>query len=158
MQSRAVHLKMVHSMSTESFLMALQRLIGRRGVPSNIYSDNGSNFAGASDELQRWLSRVDQSELHKRLTSKAIQWHFNPPYASHRGGIWERMIRTNSATISGVYRSPGATIEEDEQLIRALDVLAQSQQKLVIAGDFNLPCIQWTCSEGAPEEVFPGWI
>ncbi|VDP36771.1 unnamed protein product [Echinostoma caproni] len=76
-------------------------------------------------------------------------------------GAISLLSRTNSATIAGVYRSPGANIEEDEQLIRALDVLAQSQQKLVIAGDFNLPGLQWTtetCSESAPEEMFLEWI
>src|SRR5207237_1448031 len=46
---RAVHLELVTSLSTEEFILALIRFIGRRGRPSVIHSDNGTNFAGASN-------------------------------------------------------------------------------------------------------------
>ena len=41
---RAVNFELVTSLSTAAFLMALQRHIGRRGRPSVVYSDNGTNF------------------------------------------------------------------------------------------------------------------
>lgn len=49
---RAVHLELVMTLSTEGFLEALRRLIARRERPSVIY-DNGKNFIGASNLLQK---------------------------------------------------------------------------------------------------------
>ncbi|GFY16085.1 integrase catalytic domain-containing protein [Trichonephila clavipes] len=44
---RGIHLQLLTSISTESFLLGLRRFIARRGQPSVIYSDNGTNFKGA---------------------------------------------------------------------------------------------------------------
>ncbi|UYV67961.1 hypothetical protein LAZ67_5002637 [Cordylochernes scorpioides] len=41
---RAIHLEMVSNLETDSFILALSRFIGRRGRPSTIYSDNGTNL------------------------------------------------------------------------------------------------------------------
>ena len=44
--SRAIHLKVLDSMDTNSFINALERFISRRGHPQAICCDNGSNFMG----------------------------------------------------------------------------------------------------------------
>ncbi|GBM93331.1 hypothetical protein AVEN_217333-1 [Araneus ventricosus] len=41
---RAVHIELVTSLSTDSFILALRRFISRRGRPATIYSDNGTNL------------------------------------------------------------------------------------------------------------------
>ena len=94
LQTRAVHIEMAYSLNTDSFVMALLRFIGRRGKPSEIYSDNGSNFVGAISELRKYVRQWDQQRISNELSAKQIQWHFNPPSSSHRGGVWERMIRS----------------------------------------------------------------
>ncbi|CAH8548192.1 unnamed protein product [Schistosoma haematobium] len=94
LQTRAVHIEMTHSLNTDSFIMALLRFIGRRGKPAEIYSDNGSNFVGAVSELKRFVQQLNQQRIDKELSARQIQWHFNPPSSSHRGGVWERMIRS----------------------------------------------------------------
>jgi len=38
--TRAVRLELCTDMTTAKFLMALQRFIGRRGLPRTVYSDN----------------------------------------------------------------------------------------------------------------------
>lgn len=40
----AVHIEVLTSMESDSFLMALRRFIGRRGQPAELYSDQGTNF------------------------------------------------------------------------------------------------------------------
>ena len=55
--SEAVHLEAVSSLTTDAMVAALRRFIGRRGIPSQIVSDNATNFVGA---------RRDLNELEKR--------------------------------------------------------------------------------------------
>lgn len=50
--TRGVHLKVAHSLSTDSFIMSLRRFTTRRGKPTVIHSDNGTNFVGMNREIQ----------------------------------------------------------------------------------------------------------
>jgi transposase InsO family protein len=49
--TKAIHLEVVTSMTTDAFLAALRRFVARRGRPKIIWSDNGTNFQGAANEL-----------------------------------------------------------------------------------------------------------
>ncbi|GFV70271.1 integrase catalytic domain-containing protein [Trichonephila clavipes] len=49
---RAVHLDLVSSLSTESFIQALRRFWARRGRGSTLYNDNGTNFVGAANAVK----------------------------------------------------------------------------------------------------------
>ncbi|GBN73774.1 hypothetical protein AVEN_244543-1 [Araneus ventricosus] len=48
---KAVHLEHMSGVSTEAFLMALRRFVGRRGRCSTI-CDDGTNFVGAANILR----------------------------------------------------------------------------------------------------------
>ena len=91
---RAVHIEIAHTLETDSFINALQRFISRRGCPETIRSDNGTNFVGAQREITSALKEWDNEKISKFLLHRNISWKFNPPTASHMGGIWERQIRT----------------------------------------------------------------
>ncbi|XP_055634192.1 uncharacterized protein LOC129774475 [Toxorhynchites rutilus septentrionalis] len=90
---RAVHLDVVHTLTTQACLMAIRRFICKRGVPDEIFSDNGTNFKGASKELILWMKRVNY-ECADSVVNSSIKWNFNPPGTPHMGGIWERMVRS----------------------------------------------------------------
>jgi hypothetical protein len=47
MSTRAIHLELAGSLSTDSCIMAIRRFISRRNQPLELYSDNGTNFKGA---------------------------------------------------------------------------------------------------------------
>ena len=49
--TRAVHIEVVLSFDTSSCVMGVERFIARRGTPTTIMSDNGTNFVGAQKEL-----------------------------------------------------------------------------------------------------------
>jgi len=91
---RAVHIEVVLSMDTESFINALRRFIARRGRPEEIRSDNGGNFVKGERELREAVQQWNQGQIHEYLLQHNIKWIFNPPAASHHGGVWERCIRT----------------------------------------------------------------
>lgn len=92
--TRAVHIEVAYSLETDSFINALERFVARRGQPAEITSDNGTNFVGAQRELAAALSAWNQSQIHEHLLQQGIRWKFNPPAASHMGGVWERQIRS----------------------------------------------------------------
>jgi transposase InsO family protein len=92
--TRAVHLEIAHSLSTDSFIMALRRFTGRRGFPKEIWSDNGKNFVGADRELKQALAEFDQAKLQAECSSRGIKWNFIPPRTPHMGGSWERMVKS----------------------------------------------------------------
>ena len=86
---RAVHLELTMSLSTLDFLDTLRRFISRRGRPSFIYSDNGTNFVGAANLLRD----INWDKIIKYCSVEKINWIFNPPSAPWWGGWWERLIR-----------------------------------------------------------------
>lgn len=53
--TRALHLELVSDLSTTQFMKAFKRFIGRRGIPREMYSDNGTNFIGAAREIRENL-------------------------------------------------------------------------------------------------------
>ena len=52
MSVKAVHIELVSELTTEAFLASLRRFIARRGKPRVVWSDHGTNFVGASQELK----------------------------------------------------------------------------------------------------------
>ncbi|GFQ98176.1 integrase catalytic domain-containing protein [Trichonephila clavata] len=93
MCTKAVHLELVSSLSAAAFLSALRRFVSRRGYPSDIYSDNGTNFVGASAYLKDLFKLLHNSNVQDYSSSKNIQWHFIPPYAPNFGGVWEASVK-----------------------------------------------------------------
>jgi len=53
-------------------------------------SDNGTNFVGGCRELREAVQAWNKSKLQEFMRQKEIRWKFNPPAASHMGGVRER--------------------------------------------------------------------
>ena len=110
---RAVHIEISHSLSTDSFLGAFYRFVALCGAPKELYSDNGTNFVGAQEDIHNSLARWDQNRIHDNLLKRETNWHFNPPNASHTGGSWERMIRSVCSILRQLL---GEQLVDDETL------------------------------------------
>ncbi len=116
---RAVRLELLSDLSTDAFLMALMRA-GSHGVnPHTVLSDNGGNFDGANQLLRTLWNSMPQEELEKRKPE--IKWRFNPPYASHYGGVFERLIGAAKAALH--HALPAHTLLSLEQLQTAFAIV-----------------------------------
>ena len=72
--SRAFHIEVIHSMTTDSFIMCLRRFIGRRGYVRMIRTNNGTNFVGASAELIESFQEIDHVKIGEFLQQNGGEW------------------------------------------------------------------------------------
>ncbi len=125
--SRAIHLKTLNTMTTDSFLNTLRRFISRRGKVRQLRSDQGSNFVGAKNELADALKEIDRTPVREYLTAQDCDWiefNFNVPHASHMGGVWERQIQTTRSVLSSLLLDHGTHL--DDEALRTLMTEAES--------------------------------
>lgn len=90
--SRATHIEIIHHMTSESCLMALESLITHRGPPKRIITDRGSNFIGTSNILEEMKNKWNSKLLSDGLITESIEWEFSPSKASSMNGSVERII------------------------------------------------------------------
>jgi hypothetical protein len=107
--TRAIHLELSSSLEADDFIMTLRCFIGRRGAPKEMFSDNGTNFRGAENELRDALSSLNQEKVQEFLLQQAVDWHFIPPNAPHFGGAWERLVRSVKAALKAVLKEQFVT-------------------------------------------------
>ena len=69
-----------------------------------MYSDNGTNFTGASKELKEVVSHLDHQKVNDFATALNIVWKFNPPSAPHMGGAWERLVRSVKEILTAIMK------------------------------------------------------
>ena len=110
--TRAVHLEMAFGLDTDSFLNAFYRMTSRRGLPEEMYSDNGTNLKAADKELKSLLSQLDPERIKESVANKGIVWHFNPPLAPHFGGVHESMVKSAKRAINAILGNADITDEE----------------------------------------------
>ncbi|XP_058881751.1 uncharacterized protein LOC131737334 [Acipenser ruthenus] len=107
MSVRAVHIELIESMDTSSFINALRRFFALRGPAKQIRSDCGTNFIGACKELKILLADTNKPSVRKYLGEEGCTWIFNPPHSSHMGGAWERMIGISRRILDSMLQQIG---------------------------------------------------
>ncbi|XP_021966495.1 uncharacterized protein LOC110861676 [Folsomia candida] len=114
--TRAIHLEVATSLSTDMFIAAFRRFISRRGLPTDMYSDNGTNFIGANREMKEMVQLVNSSSHNQQvadnLSRDGIRWHWNPPAAPHFGGNWEIGVKSCKFHLKRIMGSHRLTFEE----------------------------------------------
>ncbi|XP_064486113.1 uncharacterized protein LOC135398658 [Ornithodoros turicata] len=109
MSIRAVHIEVIETMDTSSFINALRRFFAVRGPAKHLRSDRGTNFIGACHQLHVPTPDTDPSAIRNYLSEQRCPWVFNPPHASHMGGAWERMIGSAGRILDSMLLDHGST-------------------------------------------------
>ncbi|XP_030580177.1 uncharacterized protein LOC115776592 [Archocentrus centrarchus] len=141
MATRAVHIELIESMSTDSFINALRRFFAIRGPCKLLRSDRGTNFVGACKELS--ISTQD-SAVKTYLQNKGCTWVFNPPHSSHMGGSWERLIGVARRILDAMLLQTGQTRLTHEVLSTLMaEVMAimNSRPLVPVSTDPDMPTV-----------------
>ena len=128
--TRAIHADLAPDMRTETFLNVLKRFISRRGCPSDMHSDNGTNFEGASNTLKDFkeiAAVVGSSEVKNEMSSLGINWHFNPPIAPHMGGVWEIGVKLIKTHLKRILSSESYSFEEFYTILTQVEACVNSR-------------------------------
>jgi hypothetical protein len=130
---KAVHLEYVSDLSTDAFLASLQRFVARRGLPKDIYTDCGTNFIGASNQLREL---VNVSGCKDHLISRfQCTWHFNPPGAPHFGGLWEAAVRSAKRLMTRIMGEHTFSVEELNTMLCRIEAILNSRPLVPLSSD-----------------------
>ena len=127
MSTKAIHLELVSSLTSEAFIAALKCFIARRGLISHLYSNNGSNSVGAKRKLKLFFkSKEFVRQVHNYAANMQFQWHFIPPNSPHFGGLWEAGVKTLKYHWKRIVDKALLTFEEFSTLITQVEACLNS--------------------------------
>ena len=91
-------MKITFGLEAAAFFNGFYRMVNKRAVPMEVIRDNG---VAASKELEELVSDMDEGKNQRsNITSlQKIKWHFNPPFASHFGGVFEITIKSTKRAL-----------------------------------------------------------
>ena len=121
---------------SDSFLLALRRFIARRGPPSQMFSDNGTNFVGAERELSEALKEMSrESKVQESLSERQIQWNFIPPKSPHMGGAWERLVRSVKTSLKAILKNQCVHEDTLHTVICEIESIVNSRPLTYVSSD-----------------------
>ncbi|XP_045032123.1 uncharacterized protein LOC116920515 [Daphnia magna] len=104
------------------FLIAFSSFTARRGCPSVVYSDNGTQIVAGDKAIQLGIERLKEQNIVGQMVKQEIEWHFSPPLAPHFGGVWESLVKSAKVALEAIVESRPLT----EELLRGFVIQAQS--------------------------------
>lgn len=135
LSTRAIHLEVVGDLTTEAFLAAFDRLVGRRGAVSEMRSDNGTTFVGADNVLTEIRQTWESSEMSENMSTRGTNWLFIPPGAPHQGGIWEAAVKSMKHHLRRVIGRQVFTFEQLMTLLVRIEACLNSRPLSALSDD-----------------------
>ena len=136
---KAVHIEVVSDLTTAAFLACLRRFVARRGKPTLLWSDHGTNFVGASRELKEFVDFLKEQKTQKAVsefcTTQYIQWKFIPEHAPHFGGLWEAAVWSTKNHLRRIVSGVNLTFEELTTVLAPVEACLNSRPLVVLPLD-----------------------
>lgn len=82
-----------------------------------IRCDNGTNFVGAKNELERNPDFFDVDAIQREMSGKGIEWKFNCPSNPEAGGAWERLVQCVKRVLGVILKEESPRVETFRSLL-----------------------------------------
>ena len=122
--TRAVHLELVPDLTAQTFLRSFKRFTARRGIPSQIVSDNAKTFVSAAQTLERLF---DNPEVQQYLSGLKVKWNFNLEKAPWWGRFFERLIQSMKRCLRKSIGKARLTLDELTTVVVQVDAILNSR-------------------------------
>ena len=157
---KAVHLELVSDLTTDAFIATLRRFVARRGKPSLIWSDHGTNFVGAARELRQFINffqdQKTQGLISEFCAMQNITWKFIPERTPHFGGLWEAAVKSMKTHLKRVIGETKLTFEEFATILTQVEACLNSRPLTPLPdGDVVEPLTPGHFLIGRPLEALP---
>ncbi|XP_055527072.1 uncharacterized protein LOC129719702 [Wyeomyia smithii] len=139
--TKAVHIELASDLSTQAFLCAFRRFIARRGRPAHVHSDNGKNFEGAKNEMEKLFNMLknplEQEIIHAACIAEGITWCLTPPKAPHFGGLWEAAVKVAKKHLFRQLGASRLSFEDMSTILAQIESQINSRPLLPLSEDPN---------------------
>lgn len=136
MSTKAIHIEVVHALSVPAFIAALHRFSARRGCPSHLYSDQGTNYIGSANYFKRILTTKNE-EWTTYINQRQIQFHPLPPTGPWFNGLAEAAVKSAKSLIHRTVGTDVLTMEEFNTLAVRVEAILNSRPLTVASADPN---------------------
>ncbi|XP_055686030.1 uncharacterized protein LOC129791706 [Lutzomyia longipalpis] len=136
--TKAIHLELVSELTTQAFLAALDRFTARRGKPTKISSDNGTNFVGAKNALDKEVKKAFSEATQvaaEHVAKSGIHWELIPPASPHFGGLWEAGVKSTKRHLKAVLTKTILTFEEFYTVLTSVEAALNSRPLTPLSED-----------------------
>ena len=128
---KAVHLELASDLITDTFIATFRRFIARRGKPSLIWSDHGTNFLGAARELKEFITffqnQKTQGVISEFCAMQNITWRFIPECTPHFGGLWEATVKSVKTHLKHVIGKTKLNFDEFSTVLTEVEACLNSR-------------------------------
>ena len=124
--TRALHLEVLMKIDAPEIVMAIDRFIGRRGVPEVLYSDNAKQFLKADRDIaQQWEEAM--VVLQRHAAEKKIVWRKICERVPWWGGFYERQVGSVKRLFLKLVGKARLTVKEIETVLCKVEATLNSR-------------------------------
>ena len=137
MATRAIALLPLKDMSTPTLINALIKFHNNFPGLEVIYSDNGSNFKGASREIKEAVDEWNKEQIDKEFRIQGIEWIWGPPNCPHWGGTWERLVKSAKRHLKFLLEKDNLPLDTFETALTQVAAILNSRPLTYASTDIN---------------------